>query len=104
VNKPKDIVNVQTLNRAFNPLHEERLAKETRSEEHKFRARRQQEGKPSDWNPQSELWYAVKAVLGSQRSPSATVSDDRDPSLSLIERNLANAGFESFMPTLRHGN
>ncbi|MDQ0558702.1 hypothetical protein QO004_000477 [Rhizobium mesoamericanum] len=92
---------MQTLNRAFNPRNEEQLAREARSEELNFRSLRKGEGQHGDWNPVHELWFAVKAAPGSQRSPSAAVNDDREPSLSLIERNLANAGFESFMPCYR---
>ncbi len=92
---------MQTLNRAFNPHNEDQLAKSTRAEEMKFRAARHGEGEYGRWNPSTELWFAIKAAPGSQRSPSAPVRDERAPSLSLIERNLANAGFESFMPTYR---
>ncbi|NNH46222.1 hypothetical protein HLI03_32055 [Rhizobium laguerreae] len=94
-------MNMQTLNRAFNPYKEDQLAKETRAEELQFRKVRQDEGKAGEWKPAADLWFAVKAAPGSQRSPSAPVNDDRPPCLSLIERNLSNAGFESFMPTYR---
>lgn len=83
----------------FNPYNEDQLARETRTEKLRFRAARHGEGESGHWNPATELWFAIKAAPGSQRSPSALASDDRDPRLSLIERNLANAGFESFMPT-----
>lgn len=92
---------MQTLNRAFNPYNEDQLAKETRAEELRFRKARQDEGKAGQWKPAADRWFAVKAAPGSQRSPSTPMSDERAPSLSLIERNLANAGFESFMPTYR---
>ncbi|WP_051321100.1 transcription termination/antitermination NusG family protein [Rhizobium mesoamericanum] len=92
---------MQTLNRAFNPHKEDLLAKETRAEELRFRLARYDEGKVGEWKPAADLWFAVKAAPGSQRSPSAPANDGREPSLSLIERNLANAGFESFMPTYR---
>jgi len=88
---------MQTLNRAFNPSHEERLAKEARAEESKFQALRREEGRKGA----KELWFAAKAAPGSQRSPSTPANDDRAPSLSLVERNLVNAGFECFMPTYR---
>ncbi|RDJ12430.1 transcription termination/antitermination NusG family protein [Rhizobium grahamii] len=92
---------MQTLQKAFDPSNEERQAKLARAEELRFRGLRKGEGQRGDWNPAQELWFAVKAVPGSQRSPSSAVDDGRDPSLSLIERNLANAGFESFMPCYR---
>lgn len=77
------------------------MAKETRAEELRFRAARRDEGKSGQWKPEADLWFAIKAAPGSQRSPSAPVIEERAPSLSLIERNIANAGFESFMPTYR---
>lgn len=77
------------------------MAKETRAEELRFRAARRDEGKSGQWKPEADLWFAIKAAPGSQRSPSTPVIEERAPSLSLIERNIANAGFESFMPTYR---
>lgn len=94
-------MNMQTLNRAFNPYKEGLLAKETRAEELRFRKARHDEGRAGQWKPAADLWFAIKAAPGSQRSPSAPASDDRAPSLSLIERNLSNGGFEFFMPTYR---
>ncbi|WP_259129822.1 transcription termination/antitermination NusG family protein [Rhizobium sp. BK661] len=92
---------MQTLNRAFDRCNEEKLAKETRAEELRFRAARRGEGEAGQWKPDADLWFAIKAAPGSQRSPSAPASEERAPSLSIIERNLANAGFESLMPTYR---
>jgi|GEM_PF-2104614 len=88
---------MQTLTRAFDPSNEEQLAKATRAEELKFRGLRREEGRQGG----QELWFAVKAVPRSQRSPSTPANDDRAPSLSLVERNLANGGFETFMPCYR---
>jgi len=76
------------------------LAKETRADDLRFRKARQGERKSGKWKPSIDLRFAIKAAPRSQRSPSAPASEERAPRLSLIERNLANAGFSSFVPTL----
>lgn len=49
-------MNMQTLNRAFNPYKEDQLAKETRADELRFRKVRQDEGTAGEWKPAARSW------------------------------------------------